>query len=126
MPSKSKQCHTCNTNVGPRSDFFCDYHAGYAAGYSVRRMSEKRKSSPDYQAKEREEVKKRMLKLRAKRKKRGLTVNGLPLKNRRSSAACKKRWAEMPPEIRKNLMEKVTEARLNKPAISAPMPGERP
>jgi hypothetical protein len=65
MPCKPKQCRHCSSPAGPRVKLYCDYHAGYNAGYSVAFMRYHRAGDPDYRDKEREAVKVRMRKLRA-------------------------------------------------------------
>lgn len=63
-----KRCRDCKSLVGPRSTFYCDYHASHNAGYQLERMRRKRRSSKAYREKERRAVKKRMRILRAKRR----------------------------------------------------------
>lgn len=65
--SAPRKCRNCSQPAGPRTKLFCDYHAGYNAGHSIAFMRYHRAGNPDYQAQEREAVKKRMRKLRAAR-----------------------------------------------------------
>jgi hypothetical protein len=76
-----KQCRACDTPVGPRSTLFCEYHAGYNAGHSIAFMRYCRLQYPGYREKELNAVKKRMRKLRAERRKAGITGNGTPYKS---------------------------------------------
>jgi hypothetical protein len=62
------QCKWCSASAGPRQKNYCDYCAGYHAGHSVRLMREKRANSPAYRKDEREKVKIRMRKIRARRR----------------------------------------------------------
>jgi hypothetical protein len=58
------KCDHCTENVGPRSVRYCDYHAGWHAGYSKAAMGDKRASVPGYREKERQADKIRMQKRR--------------------------------------------------------------
>jgi hypothetical protein len=62
----AKLCSNCSCPAGPRSKRYCDYHAGYNAGYAQRFMHEKRAADPDYRRREKAKLKIRMRRLRAK------------------------------------------------------------
>ena len=66
MPRKPRLCRQCDAPAGPRTKLFCDYHAGYNAGHSVAFMRYCRLQYPGYKEQEREAVRERMRKLRAK------------------------------------------------------------
>jgi hypothetical protein len=65
MPRKRTTCHWCSAPAGPRTNAFCDYHAGYHAGRQSIGMPAKRAADPGYRELEREAVRKRMRRLRA-------------------------------------------------------------
>lgn len=73
MP-KVKQCIKCRSLVGPRSRIYCEYHAGYHAGHAVAMMAAMRAASPEYCEDERNKVRVRMQKIRAKRRKAGVNL----------------------------------------------------
>lgn len=64
-----KLCRECGKKrrvpVGPRSTFYCDYHAGFHAGYQKSLMRDKRAADPVYRELERYAVRKRVRRLRA-------------------------------------------------------------
>ena len=62
-----KICCMCTKSVSKRSVRYCDYHLGYHDGYHAV-FIKRRRLDPAFAAQEREAVKLRMRKLRAKRK----------------------------------------------------------
>ncbi len=56
------KCEHCGDVVGPRSVRYCNYHAGWHAGYQKAAMGDKRASIPEYREQESRAFKIRMQK----------------------------------------------------------------